>query len=95
MTTSAFTRADLHLLERVVDVIDIPKRYAYFGWTNCLLLGKQIFHAPPYGDDSELAFRAFMEELGLDPVIVYLWEFEKSGADLSCLVTHLNYRNRS
>ena len=92
-TTSAFTRADLRALERIIEVIDVPKRYAYHGWTNNLLLGSRVFHAPCRGDDSEQAFRNFMVHLGLDPVIVYLWEFEKSGADLSCLVMHLNYRN--
>lgn len=94
LATKIISRKDIRKLEKVVEIIDLPKDYIYYGWTNALLLDGKVLHAPPTDDDSTEAFKKFIYNLGYEPVIIHLEEFEKSGADLSCMLMHLNYRNR-
>ena len=79
---------DIKNLEKVTEVIDIPKEYIYNGWTNCIRIGNKIFHA---WDHSNNDIEDFYAKLGYLTIPVKLDEFDKSGADLSCLVMHLNY----
>lgn len=80
---------DIKNLEKVTEIIDIPKEYIYNGWTNCLRMGNKIFHA---WDHSNIDIEDFYAKLGYLTVPVKLDEFDKSGADLSCLIMHLNYK---
>lgn len=83
---------DLRKLENVTEVIPVPKEYRYEGWTNSIRIGNTLFHAP-----ASLPTRPFEELLnkhGFGLKVFDLSEFDKSGADLSCLVMHMNYQNR-
>lgn len=95
VATKVISRKDIKAIEKVVDIIEIPKQYIYSGWTNAILLNGAILHAPPSDDDSKEAFKQFISHLGYEPVIIHLEEYEKSGADLSCMLMHLNYHNRN
>lgn len=85
---SVITRADLKKLERVIEIIPVPKEHAYDGWTNSLRIGSTLYHSP-----ARLStFDKLLEQHGFGLRTFDLSEFDKSGADLSCLVMHLNYR---
>lgn len=77
-------------LEKVCDIVAVPKEYVYEGWTNCIRIGQTLLHSP--GAAPAWRFQDFMNAHGFGVKVLQLDEFDKSGADLSCLVMHLNYR---
>jgi N-dimethylarginine dimethylaminohydrolase len=90
VATKAVRREDLKKLEKFTEVLDIPPDQLYNGWTNSVRIGKRVLHAPASGEDDR-KFRETIFKMGFEPVIINLGEYEKSGADLSCMLMHLNY----
>jgi len=94
VSTSALDVAALRLLERYVKIIDVPKEFIYYGWTNIVKIGNKVFHAVIDPDGGPKILEKLLIKLGFEPVQINLSEFAKSGADLSCLIMHLNYYGR-
>ena len=92
VVTEAFSPLDLHNLEKIIDVTPVPKEYTYNGWTNNIRLGRKVLHAHD-NLESERDFTSLIETLGLEAICKDLNEFAKSGADLSCMIMHLNFNN--
>ena len=92
--TKVLSKEDIKALESVVEIVDIPEEFIYNGWTNCIRLGNKILHAPPSEESHIEEFKKFITQIGYEPVIMDLKEYEKSGADLSCMFFHFNYNNR-
>jgi N-dimethylarginine dimethylaminohydrolase len=91
MATILFDKADVAKVEKVAEIIAVPPEHAYAGWTNSIRIGRSILH----NGQSRASFDAFAELL--DPRGFELeWrncsQFEKSGADLSCLALSLGGR---
>lgn len=89
LSVKSVSKKCLKRIEKIVNVIDVPAKYIYDGWTNVLIVGQKIFHAPPKNVSQE-DFCNFMINLGLEPVLLNLEEYEKGGGDLSCLFCKLN-----
>ena len=87
-TTSVLNKEDLIELEKHAEVISVPDKFIYNSWTNCVKIGNKVYHG---SDNSNREIERFYGALDLELVSVELDEFDKSGADLSCLVMHLNY----
>lgn len=92
VNTAAISKHDLIKLERITEIIPVPTDYAQQGWTNCVRLGRKLLHAPE--KMSVKPFEDLLAKHGFELVLFDLSEFSKSGADLSCLVMHLNWNNR-
>jgi N-dimethylarginine dimethylaminohydrolase len=91
VATSEIEKEDLKNIENVVEVISVPKDYIHAAWTNSLVIGSKVFFYSP----ARNFFEDFSRDiLHLDPIYIDLTEFEKSGAGLSCMVMHLNYKGR-
>ena len=88
VATSVLQDEDLAVLEKETEILDIPKEFIYNGWTNAVRIGKTIFHA---SDSSNREIEHFYGKHGFDTRPIVLNEFDKSGADLSCLIMHFNY----
>ena len=88
VTTSVLQKKDISSLEKETEILDIPKEYAYNGWTNAVRIGKTIFHA---SDTSNKEIERFYGKHDFETRPIVLDEFDKSGADLSCLIMHFNY----
>lgn len=91
VVTSVFSPEDLHKLENAIEIIEVPKENAYDGWTNVVRVGHEVFHSPRTLESGR-ALGTILQRAGYDLKIVVLSEFEKSGADLSCLIMHLNHK---
>jgi N-dimethylarginine dimethylaminohydrolase len=91
VATSEIEKEDLKNIENVVEVISVPKEYVHSAWTNSLVVGNKVFFYSPARNFFEDFCR---QSLNLEPVFIDLSEFEKSGAGLSCMVMHLNYKGR-
>ena len=77
-------------LEKIIEIVAVPKRYIEYAWTNIFRVKNTIYYAPPKGT-SDRPFREFIDKkFGLDYVPLDLTEFELSGAAASCLVMELN-----
>lgn len=94
VTTSAISKSDLKKIEKLVEVVPVPKEYEYWGWTNCVKIGDKVLHGTSSSKDSEKALNKCIEKMGFEPVSINLSEFDKSGADCSCMAMHLNYYGR-
>ena len=93
VATSAFQSGDLRKIEQCVDIIEVPKHCVYDNWTNCVLIGDMVLHNPTSAESaSELS--TLLEKHGFWLRTIDLSEFDLSGAALSCLVMHLNDKNR-
>lgn len=92
VNSSALCDYDLEQLRKVAEVIEVPPAYRYESWTNCVLLGKTVLYAPYMMQWHQYA--DLLSDHGFDLEIFNLSEFDKSGADLSCLCMSMNYRNR-
>jgi N-dimethylarginine dimethylaminohydrolase len=88
--TQALRGSTVRELEKRAELVDVPARFLYSGITNCLKLHDQVLCARPVNSNS----RSFLEKVclkrDLEPVFFDLREFDKSGADLSSLIMHLN-----
>ena len=101
--TAGVRRPTIRAIERHVDIIDVPADAGLHGATNCLLLGGRLLYMTNIDDLSpadahyagEKAKIHYLEKLCSRLSIalrrIDLSEFAKSGADLSCMVMHLNY----
>jgi N-dimethylarginine dimethylaminohydrolase len=92
VNSSALNDYSLQQLKGIAEVIEVPEAYIYESWTNCVLLGKTVLYAPyrlPWHEYADL-----LDKHGFGLETFDLSEFDKSGADLSCLVMHMNYRNK-
>lgn len=86
VNTSALSDQDIGKLEQVAEIVSVPEQHKYEGWTNCIRLGDVVLHGL---SKSWLAFERLLGKHGLHLEFFDLREFDKSGADLSCLVMHL------
>lgn len=105
MGTSFFTPEEIKKVEAVAEIIDVPEDLCYNGITNSVRVHNCILCASPIAnlDESDDRFEdeqkklAFLTKLcaklGMEPVFFNLSEYELSGAMLSCMVMHLNYRD--
>ena len=101
--TAGIDGATIRAIERHVEIIDVPADAGLHGATNCLLCGGQLLYMTNIDDLSsdhehyagETAKIDYVENLcnrlSITPRSIDLSEFAKSGADLSCMVMHLNY----
>lgn len=94
VATAALDDADVREIEKHVEIIDVPKAYLYDGWTNAVRLHGKVFVNVPPTRESRDALEDLIVRLGYEPAMINLGEFDKSGADLSCLVLHLNFNGR-
>jgi N-dimethylarginine dimethylaminohydrolase len=88
---SALSKSDIAKIEKVVEVVSVPDQFKYEGWTNGVMLGGVLLHSCVSTADD---YADFMAKLNIPVECFCLDEFEKSGADLSCCVLHLNHKNR-
>ena len=101
--TESFEPEDLKEIEKVVEIINIPKDEAYCMACNIVRVGANILvssslTAMHASDDKYLTEVTKVERLnhicsqnGLGLVCFNLSEFDKSGAALSCMVMHLSF----
>lgn len=89
VNTTSLTREGLSALEKVAEIIPIPEEFKYDYLTNSKRVGNYLL-ADPVAEKPQTFFRKMCQEQGLEAVFFDLSEFWKSGADLSCMVMHLN-----
>jgi len=65
----------------------------YDGWTNSVRIGNTIFNNPR-DEKSAGALRKVLDKHGFELETIDLSEFNKSGADLSCMCLTMSWRNR-
>lgn len=96
--TSVIDNKGIKALEKYFEIIEVPHRFIYDGWTNAIRLNNKIFYdipSPPICQpDSRKRLDDLISKADLEPLGIDLSEFYKSGADLSCFVMHLNYNGR-
>jgi N-dimethylarginine dimethylaminohydrolase len=102
VAVDAITPAECKAIEKVCEIIPVPKKLAYAGTTNCVrtitavLCGSSLEAMKPSDDDWQEQFdkRKFLEQVctknGFELVMPDLSEMSKSGADLSCCCFHVN-----
>ncbi len=90
VATEVLNSRDVKNIEKFVDIVDVPKKYLYHGWTNILVNGNKVYHTPPKGEDDGAAFINFFSKIGYEAIIINLSEYELSGSDLSCFIMKLN-----
>lgn len=85
--------SELRNLREYVEVIEVPEKYAYDGWTNSVIVGDKVFYGVLDGveEESHEEFEKIMAQHNLNAVPINISEFDKSGACLSCCVMRLNY----
>ena len=94
VVTAGMDQVSIKRLERYVEVIPVPEKYHDMAWTNCVRLGNTILYGS-YGDKkADHEFAKILDKYNLELETFDLSEFWKSGADLSCMVFHLNYKGR-
>jgi N-dimethylarginine dimethylaminohydrolase len=91
VNVSVLKPRDVKKLERLVEIVEIPKVYANEGWTNCIRINDSILHGP---SAPIVTFGTLLAKHDFELEVFDLTEFDKSGADLSCLCMHLNHKNR-
>lgn len=103
--TSVYTPKEVKEIESETEIIDIPKKLAYGGITNCVRVGNTVCCASKigsldqkskdYADCKEHADKltSICIKEGLGVALFNLSELEKSGAALSCCVMHLNEKS--
>lgn len=77
VNSSAISGDDIQKLADIVEIVSVPAKHKYDGWTNGYMLGGRLLSGA-----SSLHGAKYFD----------LSEFEKSGADLSCLLMHLNHK---
>ena len=101
----ALSEQEIKNLEKHVDIINIPIELAITGSFNGVSIGQHMMYKDPdkYVEPGKKeqnkalikrihTFHENLEkETGIEPVFFDLTEFEKSGADLGCLIMHLNF----
>lgn len=95
VSASIITDKEIKRLEKYLEIVEVPKQYIYDGWTNLVRIKEKIFYNMPPTNHSWKALDKLIEKLGFEPVGIDLDEFDKSGADLSCMVMALNEPERA
>ena len=102
--TAAAEGSTIREIEDHVEVLDVNMLAATYGATNCLVHGDQLLYSSnirelPRSHNRYEGEKVKVDEierlsrrLGLEAHMFNLSEFDKSGADLSCLVMNLNYK---
>jgi N-dimethylarginine dimethylaminohydrolase len=104
VATSILKPEEIKAIEKIAEIIPVPKKIAYAGTTNCVrtvsmvLCGSSLEGIKKADDPEEYAEqkakRRFLEDVcednGFELVMPDLSEMSKSGADLSCCVFHCN-----
>jgi len=95
--------AEVKVLEKHVEIIDVPADHAYNGITNCVRFENVVLCASPLNviPKSDSRFKEEQAKVdwltkvcsneGMEVAYFNLQEYEKSGAMLSCMMMHLNY----
>jgi N-dimethylarginine dimethylaminohydrolase len=101
--TSMYAPEELAILEKYTEIIDVSEDDAFGGITNSVRIGNSIMCASNITElkktdelyQLEAAKIATLEKIcsneGMEPIILNISEYMKSGALLSCCVMHLNY----
>ncbi len=88
VNTTSLTKEGLAALEQVAEIVAIPEQFKYDYLTNSKRIGNKLL------SDATGQVREFFTKMCLDhnfePVYFDLTEYWKSGADLSCMIMHLN-----
>lgn len=102
VATSLLKPEEIKAIEKICEIIPLPKKIEYAGATNCVrtqntvLCGSTLEDLNPKDDSWQEEFdkRAFWEELCAKENFALqmpnLGEMSKSGADLSCTIFHVN-----
>jgi len=98
VTKEGIDDASLKLIEKYVDVTITPHKVAITGCTNAVLVPERRIlmsgtfnpEVPDYRDAMEWMNKTF-DGFGYTCVFLDVDEFDKSGADLSCCVFHLDF----
>lgn len=77
-------------MEKVVEIIDIPQEYLYSHIAASVRIGNCIL-CSERNPASQDFLRQICENNGLKRVFFDLLEYSKSGAELRCMMMHLNY----
>lgn len=93
VATSCFTPEEMRSLEAIAEIVSVPPKNIYDGWTNSVRIGKTIL-SNVTDQPAKGALARLLGKHGFSVEPVDLGEFDKSGADLSCMVCHLNWQNR-
>lgn len=89
VNTSALFDSDISKLEKVVDIVDVPKALKYTGITNLARVGPTIL-CRDLEEKNKSWLNNICNKYGLDVVYFPLEEFDSNGSDLSCMVMHMN-----
>lgn len=102
--TAAADKSTIREIEKHVEILDVRMEAATYGATNCLLGREKVLFSsnihelsqshPRYAGEKTkiLEIEKLSRTLGMDAEMFNLSEFDKSGADLSCLIMNLNYK---
>lgn len=102
--TAAADQSTIKVIEKHVEILDVTIEAATYGATNCLLGQNKILYSSKIHDLSKshtryvgektkiLEIEKLSNTLGMEARMFNLSEFDKSGADLSCLIMNLNYK---
>ena len=105
LCTGVLDKNTVSEIEKHTKIIDVPEKYAMYGITNSVRVGKTILCSSNIkelkvtDEDYKLEREKnnFLETIcaqeGFEPIFFNLSEFIKSGAMLSCCVMRLNYKN--
>ena len=100
--TELYDEAEIKMLEKYTEIIDVDVEDALGGMTNSVRLGNMILcasnisemkksHEYYEGEKHKIeSLEKICSDAGMEPVIFNLSEYMKSGAMLSCMVMHLN-----
>lgn len=89
VNTSALFSRDVDVLEKVVNIIDVPKELKYSGITNLTRVGSRIL-CRDLEEKGKQWLSGVANKHGLDVAYFPLEEFDSNGSDLSCMVMHMN-----
>lgn len=101
MPTEAMKKSDVRAVEKYAEIINVPLAVVKTGATNAVACGKHLMYASVehlldgYNKGTIRKAIQYVEKaagvMKLEPKAFNLHEFERSGADLGCLIMHLNY----
>lgn len=100
--TSVLEKEDIKAIEKYAEIVDLPIDVAATGCFNAVPCGKYMMYADPHHlmtaptpkmfDGVDKYLNIVQTATGLKPRAFNLNQFERSGADMGCLIMHLNYQ---
>ncbi len=104
VATSTLKKEEINAIEKVAEIIPVPKKIAYAGTTNCVrtvslvLCGSPLESLKRSDDEDEYTeqrdkrdfLQGVCDDNGFELVMPNLGEIGKGGSDLSCNVFHVN-----